>query len=111
MAPAQYSFPLATTTCSPFENMNDVTLVLDGTVWAWTEDFLKWPNDNGAVNLFQFTSCTNLVIMGNGIVEGQVCFLVLDCDFDDFTLSICRATGGGGTSSSRGKTTDRISLE
>ena len=65
-------YMLPATTGNGFENMNDVTLVLDGTVWAWTEDFLKWPNDNGAVNLFQFTACSNLVITGNGIVEGQV---------------------------------------
>ena len=56
-----------------FYGMQDVELVLEGTVWAWTDEVDKWPlsSSGGALNLFQFTNCTNIAITGNGVVEGQ----------------------------------------
>ena len=55
-----------------FVGLTNVELVLDGVVYAWTEDFLKWPTIGGSsLTLFSFTDCTGLRLTGNGVVEGQ----------------------------------------
>jgi polygalacturonase len=55
-----------------FANMNDVTLILDGTVWVWTDDIKLWPQVDGrAINFMLFTNCSNINLIGNGVIEGQ----------------------------------------
>ena len=53
--------------------LSDVTLQLDGTLWAWTDVRPLWPNasSGGCLNFLQFNDCDRLVLTGNGTVEGQ----------------------------------------
>ena len=57
-----------------FTDLAYVTLVLDGTILAWTEDFSLWPAFNGStlgINLLEFTNCHHINLLGNGLVDGQ----------------------------------------
>ena len=57
-----------------FQNLVDVTLALEGAVWAWTEDYKLWPAFNDStlgINLFEFTHCRGVSLVGHGTVQGQ----------------------------------------
>ena len=50
----------------------NVTLLLEGTILAWTDDFDKWPQVDGlSLNLIQFSYCSNFTVTGNGVIDGQ----------------------------------------
>ena len=54
--------------------LNDVTLQLDGTLWAWGDDRSKWPNASAggaALNFLAFSDTDGLVLTGDGVIEGE----------------------------------------
>ena len=60
----------------PFNSSNsltDVTLQLDGMIWAWSGNRTAWPGcaAGGCLNLLQFNDCTRLTLNGSGVIEGN----------------------------------------
>lgn len=55
-----------------FDNLINITIRIDGRVNAWEGDVSKWPqNSHGdSISMFSISNTQNLVITGNGIVDG-----------------------------------------
>jgi polygalacturonase len=57
----------------PVTDLTDVTLELNGEIWAWGDNQSNWPKDsNGNVlPLISLTNTSGLVIKGTGLIEGR----------------------------------------
>jgi len=52
-------------------NLKDVTIRIDGTLFATSDNWKEWPNRGGRIALLQFNGCDGLHITGKGTIDGR----------------------------------------